>query len=470
MKPPSNRRRAALLVGALGLLANACSRDGATSWPIPEPPARTELEARMRARIDEAIAAVRLEPSAAARWLELGMTYEANELFAPAVECYGRALELEPSAKAWHRLACAEASRGDPSAAAQAMRRSLALDPGYAPSQWRLGTYLFDLGQFDEALLAFRQVTRLDPEHLGGPIGIARVHLQRGQAEQALAILEPVLRQRPEDRTLARLLHSAYLQAGRAEEAARIDVSPRGRPPNYGKDPWQREFREHWERPQMERALEAMQTGRTAQALEILEAFTAEAPEDLNASAYLAQAYLQASRPADALRVAREALGRAPDNLHVLRVLARIQETQGQLDEAVATLARMLAIDANDVSVWRAKGRLETNAGQRQAALASLQRAFALDQREPDVLVEIGALELGLEHVDDAIRSFERARAAGIQRPELVLGLARAYARAGRHAEALELVTHADGLGRAGEVLLQELRAAPRESPPGAPR
>lgn len=464
MKPHSKGRRAASLVGALSLLASACSQDGATSWPIPLPPPQAALEARMRARIDDAVADLRRELDAAARWLELGMTYEANELFALAVECYGRALELEPSAKGWHRLACAEASRGDPAAAAQAMRRSLALEPGYAPSAWRLGTYLFDLGEFEGALEAFREVTRLDPEHLGGPIGIARVHLQRGEAAQALAILEPVQRARPEDRTLSRLLHGAYLQAGRSEEAARIDVSPRGRAPNYGKDPWQREFRERWERPRMERALEALQAGQTAQALEILEAFTAEAPEDLNASAYLAQAYLQAQRPADAVRVAREALARAPENLLVLRVLARIQESQGQLDEALATFTRMLAIDADDASAWLAKGRLETRAGRRAEALVSLQRAYALDRRDPEMLVEIGALQLGLERPDEAIRSFELAQAAGVQRSELVLGLARAYAKAGRRQQALELVTRASGLGRAGEVLLQELRALPPES------
>ncbi len=463
MKPLPSCRRAALLASAVSLLALACSGDAAASWPIPVPPAQAQLDGRMRARIEGAVAELRAEPGASARWLALGMTYEANELFALAIECYGRALELAPDAKAWHRLACAEAARGDAGAAAEAMRRSLALEPGYAPSHWRLGSYLFDLGEFDQALQAFAEVTRLDPEHLGGPIGVARVHLQRDQPEQALAILEPVRRARPEDRTILRLLHTAYLQAGRAEEAARIDVSPRGRAPNYGKDPWQREFREHWERPQMERALELLQASQAAGAIALLEEFTAEAPEDRNASAYLAQAYLQAGRPADARRTAEAALTAEPDNLLVLRVLARIQESEGELDQALATLARVVAIDPHDVPTWHKKGRLETSSGRREAALESLRRGFALDQREPDVLVEIGALELGLGNVSEAIASFERARAAGVARPELVLGLARAYARAGRLDEAHALVRGASGLGRAGEVLLEELRAAREE-------
>ncbi len=473
MTPQPNRRPAAVfgaavvagVVAGVVLLASACSHDAAANWPIPVPP-EAELDARMRARIQGAVGELRAAPSQPERWLARGMTYEANELFAHAIECYGRALELAPSAKAWHRLACARASTGDTTAAVQAMRRSIELEPGYAPSHWRLGSALFDLGEFDEALRAFEEVMRLDPEHLGGPLGVARVHLQRGEPTKAIEVLERAARGRAEDRTLQRLLHSAYLQAGRAADAARIDVSPRGHAASYGRDPWQREFREYWERPQMEKALELLQAGEAARALEILEAFTAEAPDDLNACAYLAQAYLQTNQPAQARRVADEALARAPDNLLVLRVLARIHESGGRLDLALATLARIVEIDPNHVTSWRKKGRLEMASGQREAALASLRRAFALDQREPAVLVEIGALELGLERFEDAIRSFEQARRAGVQQPDLVLGLARAYARAGRGDEAFELVTRTSGLGRAGEVLLEELRAARA----GAPR
>lgn len=458
MKPHPHHRRAALLVGAVLLASNACARGG--DWPIPVPSALAELEPRFRARVQDALAELRADPSSSARWLALGMTYEANELFAQAVECYGRALELEPSAKGWHRLACAEAARGDAPAAVAALRRSIELEPGYAPSHWRLGSHLFELGEFDQARRAFGEVTRLDPEHLGGPIGIARVDLQLGEPEKAIEVLERVRRARPEDRTVLRILHGAYLQAGRTEEAAKIDVSPRGRVPSYGKDPWQREFREYWERPRMEQALEFLQSGDAARAVELLEDFAAEAPDDLNASAYLTQAYLQSNRPAEARRVALAALAREPDNLLVLRALERIQDSSGEAEAALLTLARIVEIDPNDAPSWRRKGRIETVAGRREAALDSLRRAFALDQREPDVLVDIAGLELGLGHVADAIRNFERARGAGVERPELVLGLARAYARAGRADEAIELVTRASGLGRAGDVLLEELRAA----------
>ncbi|NOT31701.1 MAG: hypothetical protein HOP15_14735, partial [Planctomycetes bacterium] len=64
------------------------------------PPALAELEPRFRARVQDALLELGADPASSTRWLALGMTYEANELFALAIECYGRALELEPSAKA----------------------------------------------------------------------------------------------------------------------------------------------------------------------------------------------------------------------------------------------------------------------------------------------------------------------------------------------------------------------------------
>ena len=168
----------------------------------------------------------------------------------------------------------------------------------------------------------------------------------------------------------------------------------------------------------------------------------------------------RSSRSDDALRVTREALARVPDNLNVLQALASIQDTLGQLDQELATLTRMVEIDPNDESTWRWKGRIEATSGRREAALESLRRVVALDQREPEVLVEIGGLELGLGRPQEAILSYEQARRAGAQGADVVLGLARAYAKAGRVSDALELVSTTHGLGRRGEVLLEELRAA----------
>jgi len=447
-----------LLCAGIGFLG-ACSREEARAPAIPVPGNLAALDARVRVRIESASDALRAEPDSVERWSALGMTYEANDLFALAIECYDRALELAPSAKLWHRRACSEGGRGDWEAAARDMRRSIELEPLYAPSHSRLGSYLFDLGSFDEALAAFEASSRLDPDYLGGPLGVARVRLQRGAPGEAIAVLDGIRARKPDEPSALRLLRSAYVQAGRAEEAARLNASWRKRA-SPGKDPWLREFREFHERPLMERALDLLQTGDAARAVELLEEFTAERPEDLNAVAYLAQGYSLMKRVEDASRAVAEALAREPNNLLVLRVLARIQEDAGSAADALATLEKVVAIDPGDVESWRKKSRLERTSDRKEAALASLERVLALDRREPELLVDVGTLELELGRAGDAVASFEEAQRARVSKPELVLGLARAYALVGRTPEAIALLERTRDLSDEGKRLLEELRSA----------
>jgi tetratricopeptide (TPR) repeat protein len=449
-------RGSRLALAAL-LILEACPGQAPEAPAIPLPANLAELDGRVQARIRSARDALAAEPSSAERWAALGMTYEANDLFALACESYDRALALAPSAKLWHRRASAEAGRGDFEAAARDMRRSVELDPAYAPSHARLGSYLFDLGDFDGAEREFRASIQDDPDYLGGPLGVARVELQRGDATQAIATLEEILRRKPEEPTTLRLLRTAYLQAGRGPEAARLNASWKKRA-SPGKDPWLREFREYRERPLMEQALDLLQGGDPVRAVELLEEFTAEQPDDLNAVAYLAQGYGQLGRLDDALRAAGEALRKEPNNLLVLRVLVRLQESAGSNEQAVATLHRIVTIDASDSDSWRKLGRLERAAGRVQESLKAFRRVLELDRREPDLLVDAGLLELELGHPAEALASFEQAQRARVNRPELVLGMARAYAGLGRTGDAIRLLEEARELPEDGRLLLEALR------------
>jgi tetratricopeptide (TPR) repeat protein len=458
---PSRARSGSRLALAALVAVGACSPRASEEVALPVPANLADLDPRVQARIVTARDALAAEPGSAERWAALGMTYEANDLFASAIECYDEALRIAPSAKLWHRRASSEAGRGEWEAAARDMRRSLELEPTYAPSHSRLGSYLFDLGEFDEAEREFQASIEADPDYLGGPLGIVRVRLQRGDAAEAIALLEEILRTKPDEPSSLRLLRTAYLQAGRGTEAARLNASWKKRA-SPGKDPWLREYREYRERPLMEQALALLQEGDPARAVELLEEFTAERPDDLNAVAYLAQGYGQLGRTEDALRAAAEALEREPKNLLVLRVLAKLQEGTHASAEALATLETIVAIDPGDADSWRRRGRLELAAGRAADALASFRRVLALDRREPGLLVEVGLLELELGHAAEAVATLEDAQRTRVAGPEVVLGLARAYAQVGRTSDAIALLERTSDLPEEGRRLLEELRSGER--------
>lgn len=216
-------------------LAAACG-DGAAGPDSGAPPLPSDVEALepvLAAKIRSESDAVRAQPQDPAAWTSLGMTYEANEMLTLALDCYERALVLQDGAgspgleraKVWSRIAQANATLGRLERATEAMQSSVRLVDDYAPSHWRLGGYLFDLGSFAEARVAYRTATELDPRHTGGWLGLARIALQEGEPDEAVRTLESILEKKSRDADALRLLRTAYLQAGRPQDAASLSAS-----------------------------------------------------------------------------------------------------------------------------------------------------------------------------------------------------------------------------------------------------
>lgn len=137
-------------------------------------------------RLEEAI---RLDPTAAAPWLERGMALETGGSLEPALASYQRAAQLDPqSASAFGGVASIASRRGDLDLAQQFGQRALALDP-------------------------------LDPP---GAAGLARTRIEQRRPEQALVILDAVLATDLRDENLANLLSlkgDALDRLGRYAEA-----------------------------------------------------------------------------------------------------------------------------------------------------------------------------------------------------------------------------------------------------------
>ena len=463
--PPIPRTSLVLGLVLAGLLGPGCGGAGGSGGagdsgsgdaaPAPLPDGLDGFDTYLVERIRAAHAAVEAAPRDPALWMGLGMTYEANALQWLAVECYGRAIELEESARAWSRLAQAEEGQGRLVEARDAMRRAVELDPAYAPSHWRLGNFLFDLGEFDEAKRAFEAARDADPDHLGGATGVARVLLQEARPEDAIVVLEAVLETHPDDATTRRILRTAYIQAGRPASEARASWR---RVTSLGKDPWHREFKEFREKPLMERALAALQDGDSAGAVEMLEGFARET-DDLNVLSYLAWAhYLNGSR-ADAMEAIDAALAEDPNNTSVLRVQARIHEADGETDRSLDVLDRILALDGNDLEALEKRGRIQMTSARFEDAAATFERFLQVDRRSPEIWILLGTAQLRLERFGDAAETFREAIGAKARGKEAHVGLARAYAAQGEWSAAVEAMQDIDKLTDDEEAMLRSFRA-----------
>lgn len=137
--------------------------------------------------IEQRVSAVREETGNAERWLQLGLLYEAHEVYGPALECYERAVELDPDQpRAWYHLALMQSETGDPASGIVSLERVSELEASYVPALWRRGFLLLESGRLDEAESTLLEARRIAPRDAAARSGLARVALQRGDAEEAV--------------------------------------------------------------------------------------------------------------------------------------------------------------------------------------------------------------------------------------------------------------------------------------------
>jgi tetratricopeptide (TPR) repeat protein len=88
----------------------------------------------------------------------LADAYHAQGELDRAIEGYQGAVQKEPAlAEPWWGLGCASASVGDHASAVESFRRLIGLRPDHGMAMLNLGRSLFELGQVDQAIEAFRQ-------------------------------------------------------------------------------------------------------------------------------------------------------------------------------------------------------------------------------------------------------------------------------------------------------------------------
>jgi cytochrome c-type biogenesis protein CcmH/NrfG len=99
--------------------------------------------------------------------VELGNLYYDKHLFAPAIEYYGRALELHPKdVNVRTDLGTAYWYSGSPEKAVAEYKQSLAVDPGHSQTLFNMGVVYNDgLKDPADAIAVWEKLLRLHPDH-----------------------------------------------------------------------------------------------------------------------------------------------------------------------------------------------------------------------------------------------------------------------------------------------------------------
>jgi len=186
------------------------------------------IELYFARRLAEAEAACRqaltLTPAHAEALHLLGVLHAERGDFAPAVDCFRKAIDADAkAAKSWSALGTALHRLGRREEAVAALRRAVALAPDAAQGHFALGTVLQGAGNSAEADACFRNVLMLNP-------GLLQPENQLGAALQGLGLYvscrpdsDFALRQHPEFGELLRkwVLHNAANNSG---DIGRLDA------------------------------------------------------------------------------------------------------------------------------------------------------------------------------------------------------------------------------------------------------
>lgn len=311
-------------------------------------------------------------------WIQLGMTFEANDFATEAVQSYSHALQLEggATARTWYRLGNVHYALSAIDDAVRAFRESAEANPEYAPTFWRLGQIHLNLGEHSKAATEFSRALEIDDEQFPAKLGLAKIHLQTddfASAGQAVELVEPIVQRFPSMRQAHTLLGLAYRKLGRLEEARQhLETGVRGTSTNqrtddtlgFGhhlEDPWQRELKavKVSHRMVLDMARQSFMNGDLQGAAKTLEDLRQHRPDDVTLGLNLANVYRQSKRSDDAVAVLQDLVTRHPDRFHVTLDLAWSLLQAGNEDKALIMADRAEHIDPHHPGPSQVRARIQ---------------------------------------------------------------------------------------------------------------
>lgn len=394
--------------------------------------------------IAEAIAQARegvvTDPNDGRAWRYLAAVYDANDLAEVARQCYENAIRLEPAdERSWYDLAVVRADLGDRRGAIFAVQRTIELSPGYPAARWRLGFWLLQRGDLDDAEAAFSAATRIDAEHAIALIGMGRVWLQREAYQEAADVLGPVAAAGGRNAHHAsQLLARAYRHLGRIEEADAAALRGLGAG-LVDNDPWRTELEQYRAglTTTMREAGQLLRQGRKDKAVALMEQLRRQHPRWVGVLTALGTTYRSAGRHDQSVRVLQEVLAidssYYPAHLEIARTYARMSGTvpaadgRRLQDRAMLHLDRAVELNPTYAAAHALRGDLFAARQDHARALASYRDAVRCDSTNPMLVYQVAQTHFQLEQWAEAADALEivTRRAPSTAQAFHLLGIAR---------------------------------------------
>ncbi len=420
-------------IGLLLMFSAGCTEtDERNSHQTPsetEVPAvdTADMEAEVRDRIDARLRELRHSVDSAQHWGDAGRLLHAHDLLLAAVQCYRRAMSLDPNHFDWPYLAARAVARYDATEALVLFERAANINSEFVPLQIAIGELETRLGRIDPARSAFQRARTLGPTSAAAAVGLARLAMLEGDLLVALDLLNEARARWPRTGQIYSLLAQVHSRLGELELArlAEWGAGVYAKSLTLPDDP-------------------------------LLQAVY-DLAEDSRSHALRGKQFAQRGELEKAevhLRRVLEIRDGTPDDYgNLATVLAR----QGRYDEAFPLFDAGLQLNADDASLLAHLGLAQLQAGKPDLAETTLEKAVSLDPSHPTARFNLGALRASAGDYARAIVQFEAVLAIDRSFTDAFLNLGTSYAMSGDLPGALSVWSELRELQPDRPALLQNI-------------
>ncbi len=296
-------------------------------------------------------------------------------------------------------------ARGDPKAAAIALKNVLQIEPDNAQARYQLGRLYVEVEDYLAAEKALERAQALKHAATDLPLLLARTWLALGQPERVIEALPVAAEAKPSDQAALHALRARaqWMKGERAAAEVSLAAAEALQPEAVellltralmAAAEGERDAALAW----VERALKQdgrraelwllkgdllRQGGQRAQAQAAYRQVLALKPEDVPARVALALSLLEADAVAPAAGVLQEAARLSPNHVMVRYLQALIDFRSGKLAEAQSKLQQVLKLDPEFLPGHLLTGAVNLALGNRDTAVSHLQRVVDRAPRHP---------------------------------------------------------------------------------------
>ncbi|MEG4628739.1 tetratricopeptide repeat protein [Microcoleus sp. AR_TQ3_B6] len=381
------------------------------------------------ARVAQALGAVAAAsgPSDAAEAeFRLGHQKQQQTDFGGAIECYERAIAIDPNyAAAYSNLGVVKQQIGRLTEAIAHYRQALAIDRNLAETASNLGSALAEAGENEEAIAEYERALSLNPNCAEALINLGLLREEQGDVAEAVSLYEQAIQVNPH-------CAEAYLNLA-------IALEEQGEEGEAGAN-YERAIANYERAIAIEPnyfdalhnlAYASLRQGRVASAIAYYDRALALQPDLPQTDLALGSWLSEQDKLDEALAFCQQAIQKLPASAQARCNLGIVLQKQGKIEDAIACYQQALSLKPDFPEAFNNLGKAFEEAGKMAEAMDCYRRAIEL---KPGYLNPLNSLASALHDrgfFADAVTCYSQAVKFNVGNPESHLNLGLALLLAG---------------------------------------